>query len=70
MSSISVTHKKRGRPATGKNPHLSIRVDPEIIHAVETYRSNENGNLNQSEAIRRILKDWLTEKGYLATNKD
>lgn len=65
QSTINVPQKKRGRPATGKNPRVGIRIEPELIEAVERYRLGQNPETNQSEAMRRILRDWLIEHGYL-----
>lgn len=65
MTSISVTPKKRGRPATGKNPHVSVRMEPELIAAVDEFRAATEAVVSQSEAIRTLVADALKEKGYL-----
>jgi len=62
---INVKHKKRGRPATGKTPIIGVRIEPDIIEAVEQYRLGKDPEINQSEAIRRILREWLAKNGYL-----
>jgi Ribbon-helix-helix protein, copG family len=52
--SIKVTPKKRGRPATGRNPFLTARVPQELIDALEAWAvANE---ISRSEAIRRLLE--------------
>jgi hypothetical protein len=52
--SIKVTPKKRGRPATGRNPFLTARVPQEVIDAIEAWAvANE---ISRSEAIRRLLE--------------
>jgi hypothetical protein len=40
-------------------------MDPDLIAAVEQFGAGEPDKPSQSEAIRRILKDWLTGHGYL-----
>jgi hypothetical protein len=52
--SIEVTPKKRGRPATGRNPFLTTRVPQEVIDAIEVWAvANE---ISRSEAVRRLLE--------------
>jgi metal-responsive CopG/Arc/MetJ family transcriptional regulator len=58
-SIINVTPKKRGRPATGKQPHVSVRMEPELIKALDNYL-RDNPNLHsRSDAIRLILSKHL-----------
>jgi Arc/MetJ-type ribon-helix-helix transcriptional regulator len=53
--SIKVTPKKsRGRPATGKDPHVTARMPASLIEQVEAWAAaNETG---RSEAIRRLVE--------------
>jgi hypothetical protein len=56
--SIKVTPKKRGRPATGRNPFLTARVPQELIDALEAWAvANE---ISRSEAVRRLLELGLS----------
>jgi hypothetical protein len=59
--SIKVMPKKRrGRPATGKDPQVVIRMPAPLIAAVDTW-----GTANEtirSEAIRRLVELGLTVK--------
>jgi len=59
--SIKVTPKKaRGRPATGKDPHVTARMPPEMIKQVEAWAAaNETG---RSDAIRRLVELGLKAK--------
>lgn len=66
MPSIPVSQKKRGRPATGETPRIGVRMDPELIRAVERFRAEHLPPIeSQSDAIRRLLRDHLTGLGYL-----
>lgn len=66
QSILNVPPKKRGRPATGKNPRVGIRIEQELIDAIAAFQeANDPPIDNQSEAIRRILRDWLIGHGYL-----
>jgi len=70
MASIKVIPKKRGRPATGKDPLIGFRVPPNIAAAIEKFASEEEDRPARSEAIRRILKDWLVAHRYLPYRED
>lgn len=60
MKSIKVEPKRRGRPATGKDPLLTTRAPRETISAIEAWAS-KNG-VTRSEAIRRLVELGLTVK--------
>jgi hypothetical protein len=55
-NSVDVARKKRGRPATGKDPDpfLTARVPQDTIDAIERWAAS--GKISRSEAIRRLLK--------------
>lgn len=59
----------RGRPVEYPIKKL-VALNQPIIDAVEAFRDDQSEDMNQSEAIRRILKDWLTGKGYLPADAD
>jgi hypothetical protein len=59
--SIKVKPKKRGRPATGKDPLIGIRAPPELIAKIDRYA--EHQALTRSEAIRKLLEHALKAKG-------
>jgi predicted DNA binding CopG/RHH family protein len=52
--SIPVTRKKRGRPATGQDPTITVRLAPETISAVEGWA--ERRGISRSEAIRHMIE--------------
>jgi hypothetical protein len=52
--SIKVRPKKRGRPATGKDPQITTRMPPPLIAEVEAWAA-ANGTV-RSEAIRRLVE--------------
>ncbi len=54
----------RGRPSAFPIKKL-IAIDQTILDAVEAYRSEVQPPINQSEAFRTILRDWLIGNGYL-----
>lgn len=65
MPSIPVSQKKRGRPATGETPRVGVRMEPELTEGLDAFSADEPDNPSRSEAIRRIIRDWLRQRGYL-----
>jgi hypothetical protein len=60
MKSIKVIPKKirgRGRPATGRDPVLAIRLSNEIRAAVDQWAAGKN--MTRSEAIRALIDKGL-----------
>ena len=60
--SIPVTQKKRGRPATGHDPVLTIRLPPGLRSKIENWARHQNDKPSRSEAIRRLLEFALAAK--------
>jgi metal-responsive CopG/Arc/MetJ family transcriptional regulator len=60
--SIPVLRKKRGRPATGQDPVLAIRLSSDLRAAVETWAEQQTDKPSRSEAIRRLLELALAAK--------
>jgi hypothetical protein len=57
--SIKVAPKKRrGRPATGKDPHIAARMPAELITQVEAWAAANNAS--RSEAFRTLVELGLT----------
>jgi hypothetical protein len=57
---IKAVPKKRGRPATGKDPQIVARMPAEYIASVDAWAAaNET---TRSEAIRRLVELGLTVK--------
>lgn len=65
MKSIPVIPKKRGRPATGKDPMASFRCPDDVMAAIEAFASEEPDNPPRSEAIRRLIREALEKLGYM-----
>jgi Ribbon-helix-helix protein, copG family len=58
--SIKVNQKKRGRPATGRDPVSAVRLPVELTMAVDKWA--EDHDANRSEAIRRLVELGLKAK--------
>jgi hypothetical protein len=48
--------KKRGRPATGNHPMMSLRMPKELTAAVQGWAARQTDNPARSEAFRRLVE--------------
>jgi hypothetical protein len=55
--SISVIPKKRGRPATGRDPAIPVRLPPEMVEQLEELASRRK--TTRSQVIRELLEKAL-----------
>jgi len=58
--SIAVKPKKRGRPATGKDPLIGFRAPPQLRAAIDKWRKNQSDLPSRSEAIRRLVEHAIS----------
>jgi hypothetical protein len=58
-----IPKKKRGRPATGKDPLTALRLPPDLTKAIEKWAVDQPDEPNRSEAIRRLVELGLKAKG-------
>lgn len=58
-SSKKVVPKKRGRPATGKDPVTAIRLSPEMRENVDVWAAKQADKPGRSEAMRRLIDTSL-----------
>lgn len=57
------TTKRRGRPATGRDPVTAIRLSAELRASVDKWASKQEDEPSRSEAIRRLVEMGLKVKG-------
>lgn len=57
-----IPKKKRGRPATGKDPITALRLSPKLTHSIESWAADQDDEPNRSEAIRRLIEIGLKVK--------
>jgi metal-responsive CopG/Arc/MetJ family transcriptional regulator len=55
-----VVSKRRGRPATGKDPVTAIRLSSEFRAQIDDWRRKQVDLPSRSEAIRRLAAQALT----------
>ena len=55
--SIKVHQKKKvGRPATGRDPAVTIRLPKAVLEAVKAWSLSQDDNPNRSQAIGRLVE--------------
>jgi hypothetical protein len=63
-SEFNATTKRRGRPATGKGTPVQVRLQPEDLFALDRARLDDIEVDTRPEFIRKVLTQWLRERGY------
>jgi metal-responsive CopG/Arc/MetJ family transcriptional regulator len=65
-TSIRATTNKRGRPkTTGKGTPIQVRVQADILAALDEFRAKSEGNMSRPEAVRALVRDALIGAGHL-----
>lgn len=57
--SIRVHQKRRGRPATGRDPAVTVRIPETVLLAVDRFAEMQLAAPSRSEAIRRLVEIGL-----------
>ena len=65
--SIDVIQKKRGRPATGTQPLIALRMPPDERKAIEGWAARQSPRLTLSKAVRQLAMTGLA--GVLLANE-
>lgn len=63
---ISVKPKKRGRPATGRDPLVGVRISPELLALIDAWAA-ERG-ITRSSAIRAMVEATVRMGGLAVDN--
>jgi metal-responsive CopG/Arc/MetJ family transcriptional regulator len=61
MAKSIAVKPKRGRPATGRDPFVGIRLPATLIESIQAW-SEKNDAGSRSEAIRRLVEIGLKAK--------
>jgi hypothetical protein len=70
VSAAKKSKKKRGRPATGRDPVTAIRLPEDLRVRVEAWATTERDTPSRSEAIRRLIEHGLAAvRGAKPLNK-
>jgi hypothetical protein len=60
--SIKVHQKKRGRPATGRDPAVTVRLPKAVLDGIESWAALQEDQPARSPAIRRLVELALKVK--------
>lgn len=61
----TVKSGKRGPKPTGKGTPVLVRLQPEMLDALDAFVSDHDASLSRPEALRRAFSDWAIAHGYL-----
>lgn len=64
MKKKAIAKRPRGRPATGKGEQVVVRIQPDLMDALDK-QVEATGAGTRAEAIRRILAAFLKQQGVL-----
>lgn len=62
MAKSKVIPKKRGRPSTGRDPVIPVRIPPALTGAIDAWAAKTGDDCTRSEAIRRLVELGLKAK--------
>ncbi len=57
-------NRGRGRPPKDSE-RVEVRIERDMINALDAYAGDQDDEPKRPEAIRRILREWLVGHGYL-----
>lgn len=66
MSSKNI---KPGRPKVDSE-RVDTRLPRAILDGIDAFASQQQDHPARPEAVRRIVRDWLAERGYLASDQE
>src|SRR5918995_4665087 len=58
-SSKPKAQKRRGRPPTGQDPVMTIRLSAKLRKSINAWAIGQSDNPSRSEAVRRLLEQAL-----------
>ena len=57
--------KRRGPPPTGKGTPVQVRLQPDMLKALDKFVEKQDGKPTRPEAVRMILADALVSYGIM-----
>jgi hypothetical protein len=70
MAKSAAPRKRRGRPATGRDPVTAIRLSDDLRRRVDAWAAKQPDGPGRSEAIRRLVEIALAAASPLPTPKE
>lgn len=63
-----LTRKKRGPAPTGKGTLVGVRLQPNLLAALDRFIAETDPSMSRPEAMRRAFHDWAIGHGVLETS--
>ena len=57
--------RKRGPMPTGKGTLVGVRLQPDLLEALDRYIAEEKPDTSRPEALRVAFTDWAKRNGYI-----
>lgn len=57
--------RRRGPKPTGKGVLIGVRLQPDLLSALDRFAAKEYGALSRPEALRTAFRDWAIAHGYV-----
>lgn len=64
VSTVNPRKKRMGRPPVDSE-QLNLRIQRDALDGIDAFAAAEHDQPNRTEAVRRIIRDWLIGHGYL-----
>lgn len=61
---------RRGPRPTGKGAPVLVRLQPELLDALDRFIDDAAPGASRPEALRRAFRRWATDSGYLASEQE
>jgi hypothetical protein len=65
-STTVITKKKRGPAPTGIGTFIGVRLQPDLLAALDAFIADELDSPSRPEAIRRLVADHPAMQSYLS----
>lgn len=66
---MSTKNKKRGRPVVDSEM-VRARVARPLLQALDEFCSDQNPPIARSDAVRKIVREYLAVEGYLPLERE
>jgi hypothetical protein len=66
---ITQLRKKPGPAPTGKGTLIGVRLQPDLLSALDRFCAESGNGISRPEALRIAFKDWATGQGYLTADQ-
>ena len=60
---------RRGRPPVDSE-RVDARIPREVLDALDRFRTEQKADMSRPEAVRTLVKDGLTDAGYLPAGEE